>query len=144
MERAFCRKTSTPPEQDDVERHDALALQPWPALDDLRPVQKLEEATSSSSSTTTLSISSSSFPSCSFPSCSSSLISEGGMDEGRAVEHPFGDHLGEADIVLNDRGVARPSERKEGGVDRECPEAARVFEVDVERGRGRREEGGTR
>jgi hypothetical protein len=144
MERAFCRKTSTPPEQDDVERHDALALQPWPALDDLRPVQKLEEATSSSSSTTTLSISSSSFPSCSFPSCSSSLISEGGMDEGRAVEHPFGDHLGEADVVLNDRGVARPSEREEGGVDRECPEAARVFEVDVERGRGRREEGGTR
>jgi hypothetical protein len=123
MERAFCRKTSTPPEQDDVERHDALALQPWPALDDLRPVQKLEEATSSSSSTTTLSISSSSFPSCSFPSCSS-LISEGGMDEGRAVEHPFGDHLGEADVVLNDRGVARPSEREEGGVDRECPEAA--------------------
>jgi hypothetical protein len=124
MERAFCRKTSTPPEQDDVERHDALALQPWPALDDLRPVQKLEEATSSSFSTTTLSISSSSFPSCSFPSCSSSLISEGGMDEGRAVEHPFGDHLGEADVVLNDRGVARPSEREEGGVDRECPEAA--------------------
>jgi hypothetical protein len=144
MERAFCRKTSTPPEQDDVERHDALALQPWPALDDLRPVQKLEEATSSSFSTTTLSISSCSFPSCSFPSCSSSLISEGGMDEGRAVEHPFGDHLGEADVVLNDRGVARPSEREEGGVDRECPEAARVFEVDVERGRGRREEGGTR